>query len=66
MLQMYFFPKVEPLFQVRIVKINFNCRAKYPNLCRCIPHKYFSVVEVEKDEAWKALLLSAIAAAISR
>lgn len=61
-----FLPKVEPLLEVRIVKTNSNRRAKYSNLYRCIAHKYFLVVEVEKDEMWKALLLSAVATATSR
>jgi len=52
--------------QVRVVKINFNCRPNYPNLCRYTPHKYFLVVEVEKDKIWKALLLSALAATTSK
>lgn len=48
-----FFPKLEPLLQIRVIKINFNCRAKNPNLCRCIPHKYFFMVEVEKMRCGK-------------
>lgn len=61
-----FFPKVETLLQVVVVKINFNSKVKYPNLCRYIPHKYFSGSEVEKDKAWKTLLLSAVDAATSK